>query len=157
MTGKPAKNQGGATPKPTALKILEGNPGKRPINDNEPRPTPVAPPMPRGLLPEAQRFWKAIAPKLEALGVLTAIDGPSFRAMATHYAIMIEAEKKVKEDGLFLPDKSNGGYKKNAAVTMVINHSAAYRRYAAEFGMTPAARTKLSVPDPVNDEGFFGY
>ena len=28
----------GRKPKPTALKILEGNPGKRPLNENEPIP-----------------------------------------------------------------------------------------------------------------------
>lgn len=28
----------GRKPKPTALKLLEGNPGKRPINANEPIP-----------------------------------------------------------------------------------------------------------------------
>ena len=28
----------GRKPKPTALKVLEGNPGKRPLNENEPIP-----------------------------------------------------------------------------------------------------------------------
>ena len=28
----------GRKPKPTALKVLEGNPGKRPLNDREPVP-----------------------------------------------------------------------------------------------------------------------
>ena len=28
----------GRKPKPTALKLLEGNPGKRPINEHEPVP-----------------------------------------------------------------------------------------------------------------------
>lgn len=28
----------GRKPKPTALKVLEGNPGKRPLNDHEPIP-----------------------------------------------------------------------------------------------------------------------
>jgi len=28
----------GRKPKPTALKIIEGNPGKRPLNKNEPKP-----------------------------------------------------------------------------------------------------------------------
>ncbi len=30
--------QRGPAPKPTALRILEGNPGKRPLNASEPRP-----------------------------------------------------------------------------------------------------------------------
>lgn len=28
---------GGRPPKPTYLKVLEGNPGRRPINENEPK------------------------------------------------------------------------------------------------------------------------
>ena len=31
----------GRKPKPTALKLLEGNPGNRPLNIAEPRPTGV--------------------------------------------------------------------------------------------------------------------
>ncbi|MEQ8198694.1 MAG: phage terminase small subunit P27 family, partial [Clostridiaceae bacterium] len=30
--------QRGRKPKPTAIKVLEGNPGKRPLNKNEPKP-----------------------------------------------------------------------------------------------------------------------
>ncbi|HZK10243.1 MAG TPA: phage terminase small subunit P27 family, partial [Clostridia bacterium] len=33
----------GRKPKPTALKVLEGNPGKRPLNKNEPQPERKAP------------------------------------------------------------------------------------------------------------------
>jgi len=31
----------GPPPKPTYLRILEGNPSKRPLNRNEPQPPPV--------------------------------------------------------------------------------------------------------------------
>lgn len=36
----------GPKPKPTAIKILEGNPGKRPLNLNEPKPQRIAPECP---------------------------------------------------------------------------------------------------------------
>lgn len=35
--------QRGRKPKPTALKELEGNPGKRTLNDKEPKPPKKAP------------------------------------------------------------------------------------------------------------------
>ena len=39
----------GRKPKPTAMKELEGNPGKRPLNPNEPRPERKAPRCPAWL------------------------------------------------------------------------------------------------------------
>lgn len=34
---------------PTQLKVLNGNPGKRPLNQNEPKPKPVMPECPSWL------------------------------------------------------------------------------------------------------------
>ena len=48
----------GRKPTPTALKVLEGNPGKRKLNDNEPRPEKKAPSCPKWLEPEAFARWK---------------------------------------------------------------------------------------------------
>ena len=47
--------QRGRKPKPTAIKELEGNPGKRPLNDAEPKPEHKAPPCPKWLEPEAKK------------------------------------------------------------------------------------------------------
>jgi phage terminase small subunit len=50
----------GPKPKPTELKIIEGNPGKRPLNKNEPRPPRLSPQCPNWLLPEAKKEWKRL-------------------------------------------------------------------------------------------------
>ena len=44
----------GRKPKPTAVKVLEGNPGKRPLNMFEPVPDKVAPECPSWLNDEAK-------------------------------------------------------------------------------------------------------
>lgn len=41
----------GRKPKPTELKLLEGNPAKRPLNKNEPNPEKKAPRCPTGTNP----------------------------------------------------------------------------------------------------------
>ena len=64
----------GRKPKPTALKKLEGNPGKRPLNELEPVPPTVALRCPNYLLPEARKEWKRLAPILMGMGLLTAAD-----------------------------------------------------------------------------------
>ena len=50
----------GPKPKPTAIKILEGNPGKRPLNLNEPKPLQIAPECPDWLLDEAKKELKNV-------------------------------------------------------------------------------------------------
>ena len=47
----------GRKPKPTAIKVLEGNPGKRPLNEHEPAPPKANIKCPTWLLPEAKKEW----------------------------------------------------------------------------------------------------
>ena len=48
----------GRKPKPTAIKELEGNPGKRKLNNKEPKPDKGMPVCPEWLPPEAKAEWK---------------------------------------------------------------------------------------------------
>ena len=63
----------GRKPKPTALKKLEGNPGKRKMNTKEPVPGKGMPDCPKWLLPEAKEEWKRLCQKLSDMG-LTEVD-----------------------------------------------------------------------------------
>ena len=58
----------GRKPKPTALKVLEGNPGKRPLNKKEPQPEKKAPAARHGWSRKAKKEWKRMAKTLEAMG-----------------------------------------------------------------------------------------
>ena len=57
----------GRKPKPTAIKRLEGNPGKRPLNIYEPKPLKKAPTCPDWLDEEAKREWRRLAKTMEAM------------------------------------------------------------------------------------------
>ena len=51
----------GPKPTPTALKLLRGNPGKRPINVDEPQPRPVESPGASPWLDEtAAALWRTL-------------------------------------------------------------------------------------------------
>ena len=76
----------GRKPKPTALKKLEGNPGKRKMNTKEPVPDKGMPDCPKWLLPEAKEEWKRLCQKLSEMGVLTEIDMAAFAAYCQSYA-----------------------------------------------------------------------
>jgi phage terminase small subunit len=59
---------------PTRLKALTGNPGKRPLNANEPRPEPAAPECPPELSPIARQEWIRLTAELAKLNLITHLD-----------------------------------------------------------------------------------
>ena len=89
----------GRKPKPTALKRLEGNPGKRPLNELEPVPPTVALRCPNYLLPEARKEWKRLAPILMSMGLLTAADAVPFAGYCQAYARWREAQDEITRHG----------------------------------------------------------
>ena len=89
----------GRKPKPTALKKLEGNPGKRKLNTKEPVPAKGMPECPKWLLPEAKEEWKRLCQKLSDMGVLTEIDMAAFAAYCQSYARWKEAKEHIDSEG----------------------------------------------------------
>lgn len=51
--------------KPTVLRLLEGNPGKRPIPEDEVKPIPIATSCPDWINENAKEVWIEYAEKLE--------------------------------------------------------------------------------------------
>ena len=98
----------GRKPKPTALKVLEGNPGKRPLNDHEPIPPKGELKCPSWLLPEAKKEWKRLSSSLEAMGVLTMADLTAFAGYCQAYARWKEAEEFITQHGSIF--KTPSGY-----------------------------------------------
>ena len=64
----------GRKPLPSNVVRLRGNPGKRRLNDAEPRPAPRIPTCPACLGDEARKEWKRLARELAELGLLTGLD-----------------------------------------------------------------------------------
>jgi len=64
----------GRKPKPTALKALEGNPGRRALNENEPKPRGAVSACPDWLEDEAKAEWARMGEILARMGVLTEVD-----------------------------------------------------------------------------------
>ena len=100
----------GRKPKPTALKVLEGDRGKgrRPLNEHEPIPPKGGVKCPSWLLPEAKKEWKRLAASLEAMGVLTMADLTAFAGYCQAYARWREAEDFITQHGSIF--KTPSGY-----------------------------------------------
>lgn len=136
--------QRGRKPKPTALKILEGNPGKRPLNENEPKLQKKAPKCPPWLEPEAKKEWKRMAKTLEAIGVLTQIDATAFAGYCQAYARWKEAEEFLTKHGTIF--KTPSGYIQQVPqVSIAQTYLKVMKDFCSEFGLTPAARSRIRV------------
>lgn len=133
----------GRRPKPTSMKLVEGNPGKRPLNLAEPKPERSSARAPRGLGAEGAKFWRKYVVGMAALGVLTQADEPAARMMAEHYDVAIRAATQLHDEELVLEGRD--GPKKNPLTQVLRDNSTALRAYLVEFGMTPAARSKIKM------------
>lgn len=144
---------GGRPPKPTVLKVLQGNPGKRPLNTNEPKPQPIAPKPPSWLPREAKREWKRLAPELEKLGLLTIVDGTAFANYCLAYARLREAEETIKREGMVITTEK--GYKMpHPAVKIAEKAQQIIKAFCSEFGLTPSSRSRMSLPGKNEDDEY---
>lgn len=145
----------GRRPKPTALKKLQGNPGKRKLNAAEPKPQPGDPTVPKGLSPAAAAEWKSILPELRQLGVLSKIDGKALAAYCHAFARWMEAEVEIRRLGIVVMEPIFSGerflgckYKKNPAVTISEGAMKIMKAFLVEFGMTPSSRSRVRIEKP---------
>ena len=153
----------GPPPKPTMLKLLEGNPGKRPLNGNEPKPNPVkrVPPPPKALGKYGTQEWKRIAPELVKLGLLTTLDTTSLYAYCEAYETWREAKGFLSEGGMTYATPT--GFLKSSPWMLIAKEALAeMRRWGQELGLTPAARTRIHVRiddggESDGEKAFFGY
>lgn len=140
----------GPAPKPTALKLLDGNAGHRPINRGEPRPRPVAPKCPAWLDREAKREWKRIAPALERLGLLTEVDGAALAGYCQSYARWKQCQEVLARDGLTF--ETGTGYVAARPEVAIGNRALIeVRAFCVQFGLTPSARARMQLYEAGGD------
>ena len=132
----------GRKPKPTALKALEGNPGKRPLNEHEPVPPKGAIRCPAWLEAEAKKEWKRLAPSLEAMGVLTAVDITAFAGYCQAYARWKEAEEFISKHGSIFQTPS-GYVQQVPQVSIAQQNLKIMQSFCSEFSLTPATRSRI--------------
>jgi len=137
----------GRRPKPSRLKLLTGNPGKRPLNADEPRPEVAIPECPAELGPVAHREWDRMAPQLASLRILTQLDRAALAAYCGAYAMWAEATEAIQKFGTMV--KSPTGYPVQSPYVSIANRQTEIMmRIASEFGFTPASRSRISAPPP---------
>ena len=136
----------GRKPKPTALRILHGNPSKRPLNKNEPEFGDVVSSPPTNLDEVGLLEWERIVPALDNAGVLKDVDIMAIAGYCEHFSRWDIATKEIHKKGYIV--KSPSGYPMNNPYIGIANKSfEAMMKVMSEFGMTASSRAKISISE----------
>jgi len=146
----------GRKPTPTAVRALQGNPGKRRLNDAEPQPPPLAgrveaasadPDAPPGDVlrsPLAVAEWRRLVPMLRQCRQITEADRAALIALCLEYARYLDATAKVDQAGMVV--KSPSGYPmQNPYLSIARGALIACTKLWVELGLTPSSRSRVTT------------
>jgi len=158
----------GRPPKPTMLKLVQGNPGRRPLKLDEFRPAVSIPRPPANVRANAEglKEWKRAGAYLAQYGMISEADRAMFTCYVDAWMTYCEAVDMIKRaeesqaaaltakgrnpkdaSGLFVMTPNNFPVQspwlavKNKAMENI-------HRFSQEFGLSPAARTRVTPSDP---------
>ena len=137
--------------KPTQLKVIEGNLGKRPLPTNEPKPAPITPLISNDIDPEARKIWETLGPKLERMGLLTEIDGDNFSILCQIRSRIANIHNTInitKQLGLGVMDKTV-----KDLMSLERHYYELFRKFSGEFGLSPRQRVGLAVVGHEKSDG----
>lgn len=137
----------GRKPKPTALKILEGNPGHRPIQKEPDFGVSLLKPV-KGLSKEAKKEWRRVAKILHSAGITTQADLTAMRMYISSFEKWVTAKEKAKIETL----TTDKGYEyANPYIAIERQYFKQLKEILVEFGLTPSSRARLHVT-PAEEE-----
>jgi len=151
----------GRKPLPTKLKVLRGNPGKRPLNKREPEPKVLTaiPRPPAYLDRQGAATWRRLARESMEMGILTTIDREALAACCMLFATAVKAEREMKGQPLVcVHTGENGSYEYPNPLIAIRNKAlAGYRAFMAGFGMDPSSRSRIKVPAKQAEDPFESF
>lgn len=133
----------GRNPTPTALKLIRGDRESR-INRKEPVPGGGIPDCPDDVTPAVRAIWDYTITELSAMHIATSADRDALvcycEAVVVHRrASALLAKSDVLIKGL------HGTPVRNPALQVQRDSARLIRAFAQEFGLTPAARSRIEV------------
>jgi P27 family predicted phage terminase small subunit len=154
-------------PKSAALRLLQGNPGHRPISEDIPEPEKGIPDMPSWLeaFPIAVSEWKRESKILNDVGILTIADGPLLANRAYQCHLIQTLAMDIKHEGSVITSQyyKNGDEsvivietKANPKMIQLQNAMKEHRLAGNVLGLDPSGRTRLhtgkaSKSDPFDE------
>ncbi|MCP3719119.1 phage terminase small subunit P27 family [Paraburkholderia sp. CNPSo 3281] len=140
--------------KPVALHVVSDT-FRKTRHGTSPREPREVPGPPAWLDATARAEWRRIARILAGIGVLTPLDRGALAALCVSYSRLIAAERALAHAAAH--DKVNGGMVAHAVngvayasplIGIANRATALYLKLSREFGLTPASRASIGMPDP---------
>lgn len=149
----------GRIPTPKAINDLKGDPGKRRTYQTEPAAPAGIPACPSYLDKTAKAEWKFICQQLKQMQLLSVADKTALELYCKSYSLYRKAEKKLKVEEEVIETGKQGYLQKNPWLTILDQQSKIMKSFLIEFGLTPSARSRLSVkeesPEATGTAAFF--
>lgn len=149
----------GPQPLPANVHLLRGNASKRPLAsllDDVVRPDVEIPDAPDHLQGEALAEWQRITPHLHRLGLISQIDRAALVAYCDAWGEYVWACERIAVHNVEDATGERGrvwdtpsGYKQISVLQQIRNRALEQmRQWLGEFGMSPAARSRVTASDP---------
>lgn len=136
----------GRKPKPTFLKLITGNPGKRELNLDEPVPAGALLEAPATLSPRAREIWDESLRHAPA-GMLTPLDGAALETFCRSKALV--------EDASRLIDLAGGANAPGHYFGILNRQTQSMMRAIVELGFSPVSRTRVKTQGGKKTPGKF--
>ncbi len=138
--------------KPAARKRAEGNPGKRAIPENRPRPDAgEMPTAPTWLDKEARAEWKRVTAVISKFpGWLGRIDRALLADTCATWADIVALRKILKGDG-YIITTAQGNKIQHPAAGALHTKEKIHIRQLSEMGLTPTSREKVGLSEKKDD------
>ena len=151
----------GPKPTPNVIKLLTGNPGKRPLNLSDGvNPEIEIPSPPKWLSTHAAKEWRRIGTELEVLGLIAQVDKASLATYCQTWGDLCDLEmafaaqkKKAKEQlgdndtslmAAYFQKTPTGFLRESSIHRKIVEMRSELDRYVKNFGLNPAARARVS-------------
>ncbi|MGJ0625550.1 phage terminase small subunit P27 family [Xenorhabdus bovienii] len=142
---------------PTHLRLVKGNPSKRPINKNEPQPEKRVPPTPKHFTKQGKYWFKRLSEQLLGIGVLTELDGKALEMLVDAYVDYRKVKEALDNSEVTKAITTTTGdarIKPSDFLAECREGRKEIRGWLQEFGMTPASRTKVSISESDKSDPF---
>jgi phage terminase small subunit len=150
----------GTPPTPTKIRILNGNPSRRPLPANEPQFAQGIPPRPAGISAGARKQWDGLVAEMADAGVVRRVDGGALAMLCEDLAMLdtlrkglaaqareITLKAKLKKqqisgNALTALSRTTEGRRTLTTIRELSGQIIVQRR---EFGLTPSSSTRVQA------------
>lgn len=137
----------GRKPTPTAIKKLNGNPGKRALNKAEPQYADLGLAPPEFLDEIAQKEWRRLIRLMAPVGSIKASDAAVLSAYCSAFSDFVRLAEMGRGKG-FIAKAPNGCPMVSPLFTALSKARTEMARLASALGLDPTSRTRVAVEKP---------